>query len=112
MTAALQADTEALLIKQQNRKRYFVLGKDTLSIDRIRADFNFRSGFFDMELKGQGVVFYGKGYGHGVGMSQEGAMNMAKQGFTFPDILRFYYHQVQIREILGVPDENLPEEFR
>ena len=112
MTAALQADPQALLIRQPNRRRFFVLEKDTLSIDRIRADFNFRSGFFDMELRGQDVVFYGKGYGHGVGMSQEGAMNMAKQGFSFPDILRFYYHQVQIREILGVPDENLPEEFR
>jgi peptidoglycan hydrolase-like amidase len=39
-------------------------------------------------------------------------MEMARQGFSFSDILRFYYHQVQIRDIVNIPDEQLPEEFR
>lgn len=33
----------------------------------------------------------GKGWGHGLGMSQWGAKKMAEQGFTFEDILTFYY---------------------
>ncbi len=37
-------------------------------------------------------VFNGRGWGHGVGMSQWGAYNMAKQGYSYDDILLHYYH--------------------
>lgn len=43
-----------------------------------------------------GFVFEGKGYGHGVGMSQYGAMEMAKQGYNFEEILKYYYTGVDI----------------
>lgn len=36
-------------------------------------------------------TFTGKGWGHNVGMSQWGAYAMAKQGYTYLDILQFYY---------------------
>ena len=36
-------------------------------------------------------VFNGKGWGHGVGMSQWGAYNMAKQGYSYEQILYYYY---------------------
>lgn len=36
-------------------------------------------------------TFTGKGYGHAVGMSQEGAKGMAVAGFTFEEILRHYF---------------------
>ena len=38
----------------------------------------------------------GSGYGHGVGMSQYGAMFMAEQGYTYIDILKFYFTDVEI----------------
>ncbi|EPR13950.1 SpoIID/LytB domain-containing protein [Ruminiclostridium papyrosolvens] len=41
-------------------------------------------------------VFTGKGWGHAVGMSQEGAMGMAKAGFTFEQILTHYYTGTKI----------------
>jgi stage II sporulation protein D len=41
-------------------------------------------------------TFEGKGYGHGVGMSQYGAMEMAKQGYNFEEILKYYYTGVDI----------------
>ncbi len=112
MSYALTAEPDKMLIQQRNRRQHFILENDTIMTDRIRLDFNLRSGFFDMELKADSLVFKGKGYGHGVGMSQEGAMEMARQGYSFSDILRFYYHQVQIRDILDIPDKQLPEEFR
>ncbi|MHB8062070.1 MAG: SpoIID/LytB domain-containing protein [Ruminiclostridium sp.] len=40
--------------------------------------------------------FVGKGYGHGLGMSQEGAMGMAKAGFTYDQILTHYYTGTKI----------------
>lgn len=41
-------------------------------------------------------IFTGKGYGHAVGMSQEGAKGMANAGFTFNQILTHYYTGTQI----------------
>lgn len=44
------------------------------------------------------VVISGRGYGHGIGMSQYGAMEMAKQGFDFEEILKYYYTDIEIRK--------------
>ncbi|MGH3136075.1 MAG: SpoIID/LytB domain-containing protein [Gaiellaceae bacterium] len=41
-------------------------------------------------------VISGRGYGHGVGMSQYGAYGMAKAGFTYDEILRHYYTGVDL----------------
>ncbi len=43
------------------------------------------------------VTFEGKGYGHGVGMSQYGAKAMAEEGYGYEDILKFYYKDVEIK---------------
>lgn len=40
---------------------------------------------------GNTIVFRGSGYGHGVGMSQYGSRNMAKEGHDFRQILEFYF---------------------
>lgn len=42
------------------------------------------------------IVFNGRGFGHGVGMSQYGAMEMAKQGYSYVDIITHYYRGVNI----------------
>jgi len=41
-------------------------------------------------------VFDGRGWGHGVGMSQWGAYHMAQLGYSYKDILSYYYEQVLI----------------
>ncbi len=46
----------------------------------------------------RGLKIYGRGYGHGVGMSQRGAMEMAKQGFTYDEIVSFYYTGIEIEK--------------
>lgn len=45
------------------------------------------------------IKFTGKGYGHGVGMSQRGAMEMGRQGKNYEEILKFYYTGIQIESI-------------
>lgn len=42
---------------------------------------------------------YGGGYGHGVGMSQNGAQGMAKAGKNYEQILKFFYDGVEVKEI-------------
>ena len=45
-----------------------------------------------MKSSGNGnYIFNGKGYGHGIGMSQNGARGMAKLGYTYDEILAHYY---------------------
>lgn len=62
------------------------------------------SGFLTIEETGtdeQGVVqfrVYGGGYGHGVGMSQNGAQGMAKAGMGYEEILKYFYDGVTIEE--------------
>lgn len=41
-------------------------------------------------------TIYGKGFGHGVGMSQSGAKGMAEAGFTYDEIIQYYYPGVRI----------------
>ncbi len=48
-----------------------------------------------------GILFIGKGYGHGVGMSQWGANMMARKGFDYQDILKHYYQSVKIVALSG-----------
>lgn len=57
------------------------------------------SGFFT--IGGTDGVFhiYGGGYGHGVGMSQNGAQGMAEKGSTYDAILKFFYDGVDIVEV-------------
>ncbi|MFA9463344.1 MAG: SpoIID/LytB domain-containing protein [Velocimicrobium sp.] len=49
------------------------------------------SAYFYIEETKDGYQFIGGGYGHGVGMSQNGAKNMADLGFTYDEILKHYY---------------------
>jgi stage II sporulation protein D len=44
-------------------------------------------------------IFYGRGWGHGVGMDQTGAYGMALEGFTFEQILKHYYQGITIQPI-------------
>lgn len=44
-------------------------------------------------------TIWGGGYGHGVGMSQNGAQQMAREGMDYEDILTFFYDGVEIREL-------------
>ena len=42
------------------------------------------------------LVIEGRGFGHGVGMSQWGALAMARQGRSYDQILRHYYRGVEL----------------
>ena len=61
------------------------------------------SAFFMIELEKEGdevsgIKLTGGGFGHGVGMSQNGARNLADSGYNAKDILEFYYEECEVRE--------------
>lgn len=43
-----------------------------------------------------GMVLYGGGYGHGLGMSQNAANGMAKAGMNYEEILQYFYNDVKL----------------
>ena len=50
-------------------------------------------------MKGYYCDFIGKGWGHGVGMCQTGAMGRARKGQTFMEILYAYYLGTQLVQL-------------
>lgn len=81
---------------QWKRKTYYTIENDSIPLRKIRLDWNLRSTFFNISVEGGNLLFKGKGYGHGVGLCQEGAMNMAKSGYSYKDIIKFYYKNTHI----------------
>ena len=68
-----------------------VLGGKTVSGPDLRAAFSLRSACFEPVCKDGSFTFAVRGWGHGVGMSQAGAVFLAKQGAGYPAILAHYY---------------------
>jgi stage II sporulation protein D len=58
-----------------------------------------RSTNFTVILKSDSVIFEGLGWGHGVGMCQWGANFMARQGYKYDQILKYYYPGTEIKHI-------------
>ena len=58
-----------------------------------------RSTDFTITQIGTNVFIDMKGYGHGVGMSQYGALSMSKKGYNYEEILKYYFKDVEISKI-------------
>lgn len=55
------------------------------------------SGYFSMEKDpSRAVILRGRGYGHGVGMSQTAACEMAKEGENYKDILEYFFNDIRL----------------
>lgn len=62
----------------------------------IRQDFKLKSAYFTVHQKDDYITFIGQGFGHGVGLCQEGAIRMASLGYTYKEIIHFYYTDVHL----------------
>ncbi len=63
---------------------------------RVRSLFGLRSACFTVEAAEDAVTFRVTGYGHGVGLSQYGANELAGQGKNYEEILKWYYTGVEV----------------
>ncbi len=97
---------ERFKFKQPKRVKYYTINNQKIKLTSIRFGLGLRSTFFDIEAKDNKLVFHGRGYGHGVGMCQEGAMNMAKKGKKYDEIIKFYYTGVKIKPMLKIKNRN------
>ncbi len=78
------------------RRSLSYLNNNRLSVEDIRFDWKLRSTYFSVFNEGNNVRLKGRGYGHGVGLCQQGAMEMARLGFSYSDILHKYYKGVHL----------------
>ncbi|MBK8497883.1 MAG: hypothetical protein IPL52_03475 [Flavobacteriales bacterium] len=65
----------------------------------VREDLRLKSTFFSVDTSGDNVVLKGRGFGHAVGLCQEGAMAMARAGYSYTDILHHYYSSVHLVDL-------------
>ena len=92
----VEALNAALNFKQDIRHKFLVDWVYQIPLTEIRKDWKLRSTYFSIYDHGETISFVGKGFGHGVGLSQEGAMRMIELGYDFLEVLRFYYTDVHL----------------
>ena len=92
----LEARNAALNFKQKIRHKFLVDWVYQIPLTEIRKDWKLKSTYFSIFDNGETLSFKGKGFGHGVGLSQEGAMRMIQIGYDFLEVIRFYYTDVHL----------------
>ncbi len=75
------------------------VGDSWFSGREVRQHLGLRSTWFTAEIIKDELVFSVWGYGHGVGMSQYGAQEMALAGYAYADILQYYYQGIELKKM-------------
>ena len=65
---------------------------------QIRKVLDLRSTLFRIQANGNSIRIYGRGFGHGLGLSQWGAYHLAKQGVDYHQILAHYYQEAKLSQ--------------
>ena len=87
---------QILFYQPDKRTPYYFPELSKVPLRQFRSDFQLNSTAFRTGLSGDSVIIVGRGFGHGVGLSQEGAMHMAKLGYSYTDILHHYYQNIHL----------------
>jgi stage II sporulation protein D len=74
-------------------------GTRVLTGNEMRQALGLRSTLFTISIAGDSVQVTGRGYGHGIGMSQWGARGLAMQGYSYQQILAHYYQGTALSQI-------------
>ena len=80
-------------------------GRRTVPALRIRTLLSLRDSLFSFDIERNaagsvvGMTFFGRGWGHGVGMCQVGAFGMALDGATYEEILKKYYKGIELKKL-------------
>ncbi|MBQ4376683.1 MAG: SpoIID/LytB domain-containing protein [Bacteroidales bacterium] len=81
---------DSLLHFSQPERQPRLLG---IQLTKVRMDLGLKSTFFSVEYDSvkNSVTLNGRGYGHGVGLSQEGTIRMVRLGIPYDSIIHHYY---------------------
>lgn len=81
---------------QEERQIFYGPSELGIPLHELRSHYRLKSTFFSVEPSGDYVLLKGHGFGHGIGMCQEGAMQMANKGYSFDQIIHFYFRPVEL----------------
>ncbi len=81
---------------QPNRLAFYLHPMFGIPLRDVRDHFDLKSTFFSCYPEGEQVVLKGRGFGHGVGLCQEGAMKMAKHGYSYDQIAKYYFPNIKL----------------
>jgi stage II sporulation protein D len=86
------------IFNEDNEKRIccYQSGSCNVVLKNIRSELGLKSTFFTAKMLNERIVLRGRGFGHGVGLCQDGAMEMARQGFSYNQIIHFYFTNTSI----------------
>ena len=77
--------------------KYVISEDGTKKINKEKLAFISSKGVSIVDINSKAYNFEGRGWGHGIGMSQYGAKQMAEEGYTYDEILQHYYTGVTIK---------------
>lgn len=81
---------------QPQRHAFYKYPQLGIPLRDLRIKFKLKSTWFSCKKVGDEVILTGKGFGHGVGVCQEGAMKMANSNYTAEQILNFYFTDIHL----------------
>lgn len=100
--STLIIDPKQYSFKPKGRPIFYPILDKKIPMTQFRSYFSLRSSFFSVQVYKGNVRIMGRGYGHGVGLCQEGAMQMASRGIKYDKIINYYYKNVKIVNITEV----------
>ncbi len=83
----------------EGRQTHYNIGNQIWKLETLRRHFKLRSAYFTASVVASNIHLEGYGFGHGVGMAQQGAMRMALGGFSWKEILDFYFQKLNFETI-------------
>lgn len=94
LEAKLGCRVQSIKVVARNRAgrvRFVEINGKRMVGGEFRARLELPSTWFEVKERGDSIIIEGRGYGHGYGMCQWGAIGMAKRGYSYRQILGFYY---------------------
>jgi SpoIID/LytB domain protein len=79
-------------------------GAQITNAETVRRLLKLPSTNFNVSVLDNAYLFSGRGFGHGLGLSQWGAKGLAEQGYNAAQILTYYYRNVSLERIVDVPN--------
>ena len=94
-----ELDVKIINKTSTGRVKNLVINSKTFLASEIVNKLGLRSTHFHIEKVGNMIKIQTRGYGHGVGMSQYGAEAMARLGYSYEEIIKYYYKGVEIKKM-------------
>ncbi len=86
-----------------NKRVFLVDNGYLIPLKDIRNDWNLHSTYFTITNNDNMLILNGHGFGHRVGLCQEGAIHMTQVGYNYQQILHYYYYNVQLIDYTLLP---------